>query len=225
MSEPTSEQARSKPTATVRGVGIAPVRPDGVRTVLTVRHRAAAADDALGEAARKAQALEDLFVELGIDRERWVTAGLSLEEWNDWDEESRREVSRGYIAMSRVVVTLPDTDRLGRLLAEAVARTEAALEGPRWDIAPENPSHDESRRRAMADARRRAEAYAEAAGLVLGPLLEVVEVGAEYPRRNMRLSGAASGYALSHSTPEMPAHAEGLQIVAEVDVTYSLTTA
>jgi uncharacterized protein YggE len=71
----------------------------------------------------------------------------------------------------------------------------------------------------MADARRGAEPYAQAAGLVLGPLLEVVEIGAEYPRRNMRLPGAASGYTLSRSTPEMPIHGEGLQIVAEVDVT------
>jgi hypothetical protein len=96
---------------------------------VTVRHRAGAADEALGEAARKTQALEDLFVDLGIDRERWVTAGLGLEEWTDWDEASRQQVRHGYIATSRVVVTLPDTDSLGNLLAEAVARTEAAVEG------------------------------------------------------------------------------------------------
>jgi uncharacterized protein YggE len=68
MDEPANERARSKPTATVRGVGIAPVHPDGARVVFTVRHRAAASDEALGEAARKSQALEDLFVELGIDQ-------------------------------------------------------------------------------------------------------------------------------------------------------------
>lgn len=197
MDEPANERARSKPTVTVRGVGIAPVRPDGARVVLTVRHRAAAADEALGEAARKAQALENLFVQLGIDEERWVTAGLGLEEWTEWDEASRREVRHGYIAMSRVVMTLPDTDSLGKLLAEAVALTEAAVEGPRWDIAPENPAHDESRRQAMADARRRANAYAEAAGLVLGPLLEVVEVGAEHPRGNMRLPAGAADHVRS----------------------------
>jgi uncharacterized protein YggE len=75
----------------------------------------------------------------------------------------------------------------------------------------------------MADARLRADAYAEAAGLVLGPLLEVVEVGADHPRRNMRLP-AGVGYVVSGSTPEMPTHTEGLQIIAEVEVTYFLTT-
>jgi uncharacterized protein len=217
------ESTHPNPTVTVKGVGIAPVRPDGVRVGLTVRHRADSADGALAEAARKSQALERLFLELGIDRERWVTAGLGLEEWTEWDEPSRREVRRGYIGSSRVVVTLPDADSLGRLLAEAVVRTQAAVEGPHWNIAPENPAHDESRRRAMADALRRAETYAEAAGLVLGALIEVVEAGPGHPRRTMGLPVRAAG--LADAAPEMPAHAEGLQIVAEVHVTYLLTRA
>lgn len=222
MDEPGAEPTHPNPPAvTVRGVGTASARPDGARVALTVRDRADAAAEALGEAARKAQELESLFLELGIDQERWVTAGLGLDEWTEWDEPSRHEVRRGYIASSRVVVTLPDADSIGQLLAEAAARTEAAVEGPWWDVAPENPAHDESRRRAMADARRRAEAYAEAAGLVVGALIEVVEVGSEHPRRTMRLPARTAGYA-SSAARDMPAHAEALQIVAEVDVTYLL---
>jgi uncharacterized protein YggE len=211
----------SNPTVTVRGIGITRVRPDGVRIGLTVHHRAEAADEALAEAARKAESLEDLLREFGIEKGRWVTAWLGLQEWTEWQESSRRETHRGYIASSRVEVSLPDTASVGKLLAEATARVEATVDGPRWEVAPDNPAHGEARRRAMADARRRAETYAEAAGLELGPIVEVAEVGAE--RSGGAMGMAPQGVALAgRAAAEMPTHSEGLEIVAGVDVSYVL---
>jgi hypothetical protein len=211
----------SNPTVTVRGIGIARVRPDGVRIGFTVHHRAEATDEALAEAARKAEALEDLFREFGIDEGRWVTAWLGLEEWTEWEESSRRETRRGYIASSRVEVSLPDTGSVGKLLAEAAARAEATVDGPRWEVAPENPAPGEARRLAMADARRRADAYAEAAGLELGPIVEVAEVGAERTGGAMRMATHSVALA-GGAAAEMPTHSQGLEIVAGVDVTYLL---
>jgi uncharacterized protein YggE len=218
-----SQEARmpSNPTVTVRGIGITRVRPDGVRIGLTVHHRAEAADEALAEAARKAESLVDLLREFGIEKGRWVTAWLGLQEWTEWEESSRRETHRGYIASSRVEVSLPDTASVGKLLAEATARVEATVDGPRWEVAPDNPAHGEARRRAMADARRRAETYAEAAGLELGPIVEVAEVGAE--RSGGAMGMAPHGVALAgRAAAEMPTHSEGLEIVAGVDVSYVL---
>jgi uncharacterized protein YggE len=107
------------------------------------------------------------------------------------------------------------------MLAEASARTEASVDGPRWEIRPENPAHDEARGQAMEDARRRADTYAQAAGLSLGDVLEVVEVGAQPTGREIHQAGAMalSGYA---PTFEMPVHSEGLEILAGVQVTYAL---
>jgi len=158
------DQRDSERTATVRGIGVARVLPDGVIVGLGVQHRSDAAAEALTETARKAQQLESLFRELGIEEEERVASSVTLREWEVWDESSRREVRQGYIASSRVDVRLSDTTRLGTLLAEAAARVEASVDGPRWEIRPENPAHDEARGRAMADARRRADAYAQAEG-------------------------------------------------------------
>jgi hypothetical protein len=101
------------------------VRRDGVIVGQTVQHRADAAADALNETARKAQLLEALFREFGIDEQRWVAGSIALREWTECDESSRREVRHGYIASSRVDVRLIDISRLGPILAEAAARTEA----------------------------------------------------------------------------------------------------
>ena len=218
---PGEQHAFAGPAVTVRGLGVAPVQPDGVKVVLTVRQRSDAADQALGGASRKARELERLFQELSIDRDRWVTVGLGLNEWTEWDEQGRRELRRGYDASSRLEVTLPNADGLGRLLAGAAGRAEAGVDGPWWDVAPENPAHEEARRRAMADARLRASVYADAAGLTLGPLVEVVEVEAQRPRATTLMRATFSSLAAS----EMPAHAEGLQVTAGVDVTYLMTRA
>jgi uncharacterized protein len=211
--EDRDQQQGSDRTATVRGMGVARVRPDGVVVGLTVQHRAEGPAEALNEAARKAQLLEALFRELGIDDEGWVAGSISLQEWTEWDESGRRDVRNGYIASSRVDVRLIDIARLGQILAEAAARTGASVVGPRWEIRPENPAHDEARRRAMEDAHRRADTYVQAAGLSLGDVLEIVESGAQPAGRVL------SGYA---PTFEMPVHSEGLEIVAGVQVTYAL---
>ena len=73
----------------------------------------------------------------------------------------------------------------------------------------------------MADARHRADIYAEAAGLALGEILAIVEAGAEQDGHAMRGSYAAT---LSKSMPafRMPMHTEGLELVAGVQVTYAL---
>jgi hypothetical protein len=60
--------------------------------------------------------------------------------------------------------------------------------------------------------------------MALGALLDVVEVGAENPRRFLRLPASMAARALSGG-PEMPAHGEGLLVSAAVDVTYPLRVA
>lgn len=66
------DQRHSARTATVRGIGTARVRPDGIVVGLGVLHRSEAAAEALSETAGKAQKLESLFRELEIDEEDWV---------------------------------------------------------------------------------------------------------------------------------------------------------
>lgn len=218
------DRRASERTATVRGVGVARVRPDGVIVGLGVQHRSDAAAEALSEAAGKAQQLESLFRELEIDEGDWVGGSITLREREEWDESSRREVRQGYVASSRVDVRLSDSARLGTLLAEAAARVEASVDGPRWEIRPENPAHDEARGRAMADARHRADAYAQAAGLALGEVLAVVEAGAEQDGRFAHGSYGVTISSESLPTFRMPIHSDGLEVVASVQVTYALVS-
>ncbi len=68
-----------------------------------------------------------------------------------------------------------------------VAEAGAEVTGPRWSLVPDNPAHEAARRAAASDARRRAEAYADALGLTLGPVAWVAEPG-------LRRPGPGDGY-------------------------------
>src|SRR5437899_3174067 len=66
----------------------------------------------------------------------------------------------------------------------------------------------------------RAAAYAEAEGLTLGAVEQIVEAEVERAGNPMRLP--THGRALGASPDTMPAHAQGLDVLAVVDVTYAL---
>ena len=120
-------------TATVQGIGVTRVHPDGVIVGLTVRDRAEAAAETLAETARKAELLEALFRELGIEEEDWVTGAVALNEWAEWDESSRREVRRGYAASSRVDVRLSDAALLNPPRRSCSARRSIRRRSPMGD--------------------------------------------------------------------------------------------
>jgi uncharacterized protein YggE len=223
MSE-TSVPDRSSATVTVRGLGVAHAEPDGLRLQMTVRHQTESAQDALNEAARRAQVLADVFSEHRLNDDQWVTSGIRLEQWSEWDNATSREIRRGYVASATTVVTLNNSAGLGAILAESAGRVEATFEGPWWRVDPGNPAHQEARRLAMEDARRRATTYAEAEGLGVGAPMEIAEPGLRPGRHGRALSGFG-GDTLAAAAADMPVHTGGLEITAAVDVTYSLIPA
>jgi uncharacterized protein YggE len=163
------------PTVRTQGTAVVPARPDRAEVQLHLQHVAPTPDAALQQVAERTSKLEELLGELAIERSGWSTSGVSVSEHREWQE--NRQVPRGYRATSHTLVRLADTDLIGRLLAEAVRRVGAAVLGPQWIIDADNPAHLEAYRMAAKDARRRAEAYAEALGLGLGMLETLEEPG------------------------------------------------
>jgi uncharacterized protein YggE len=131
-------------------------------------------------------------------------------------------VRRGYRATNHVVVRLDAAEMAGRLMNEAVTRAQARVNGPRWRFKLENPARAEACRQAAADARRKAEAYAAALGMRLGPVLRVAESGAD--------SGgeAAALPPMIREGPgpsDMQIEAGRLDVAATVEVTFALEPA
>jgi uncharacterized protein YggE len=165
------------PTVMVRGRGTAPVTPVGVEIVLTV-----VADDDEPDAALQAVSLLDeqlrgALDELGVpqDTRRTQSASVSARYESDRTEDRRRPV--GYRATVSTTVTLTDIGSVGRVMAVATRRAGAEVVGPTWKIAEDDRGYLAACRRAAEDARRRADAYADAFGYRVTGLATASETG------------------------------------------------
>ncbi len=82
--------------------------------------------------------------------------------------------------------------------------------------ADENSLRDEARKLAVADARHRAQLYAEAAGLQLGNVVSISEAGTPQPRQYERMVMTAEAAAVPISTGENEIRAV-VQVVFTLD--------
>lgn len=206
-------------TITVAGTAIVPAQPDEVAIGIALSHLAPTPDAAIAEVAVRSQQLEAIFSELGISRDRWTTSGVSVNEEREWD--GNRQVHRGYRAGARVQLRVADAQLVGKVMHEAVRRCQAAIDGPTWLIKPDNPAHDEARRRAASTSRAKAETYAAALGARLGSILTVTEPGlAPEPPRPM--PKGARMMAMEAAAPEITVQSGDLDITATIIVTFAL---
>ena len=101
----------------------------------------------------------------------------------------------GYTVANMVTVTARDLSRLGGLIDKAVGQGANAMYGVAFGQSAPGALLDKARPQALADARRKAEIYAAAAGAKLGRLMNLSEqVGGQpllAPRRVFAATAAA----------------------------------
>lgn len=181
-------------TVTVRGIGNASTSPDEASVTLVTEAVEQTAAAALAKVAEQTQAAIELCDSLGIKPAARVTTGATVAEHGEHDRDGRWQ-HRGYRAWNQVVVRVGEAPVVGELIAGAVDRG-AQINGPAWTIAPDNPAHAVACREAALDARRRAEAYADALGARVGALVAVRDPGTGSvppPPRPMRMAAMDAG--------------------------------
>ena len=107
-----------------------------------------------------------------------------------------------------------EVKRLGEVLDQAIALGANQINSIGFDIANAETLKDEARKQAMANAKRRAELYATAAGVQLGHVLRISESVMEAIGRPM------AGRAMAASS--VPIEAGTRTLTVEVHVTYAL---
>jgi uncharacterized protein YggE len=123
-------------------------------------------------------------------------------------------VIRGYRATNQVQVEVVGVDKVGGVLDALVAAGANELGGITFGIAEPTPLLDEARRKAVADARRKAELYAAAANVTLGRVTHVDETGGGGP--------PPVPYARMEAMAATPIAAGELDLTASVTVTFAI---
>ncbi|SED67144.1 SIMPL domain-containing protein [Bradyrhizobium erythrophlei] len=100
----------------------------------------------------------------------------------------------GYHASNRVTIKLHDVSKVAGVIDVLVGAGANDIGGLNFSVSQASKLLDDARERAIADARRKAEIYAKAAGVTLGAPLNIAEVGSA-PVPMFRAKMATAGFA------------------------------
>jgi uncharacterized protein YggE len=147
----------------------------------------------------------------GIDEKDFQTSRLSLQPQSA-PNPSRPGPSAivGYRASNRVTIRLRDVTKVASVIDTLVAAGANDIGGINFMVSQASKLLDDAREQAVADARRKAEIYAKAAGITLGAPLSISEEGAPAPITFRKM---AAGMA---ATPPVAQGEETLQVTVSV---------
>jgi uncharacterized protein YggE len=204
---------------TVSGTGEVAAVPDtghlsaGVTTEASTA--AAAAKDNAAAMERVLQALEAA----GIAKKDVQTLGYDISPIYAQPTPGQRGHPKivGYRVSNQVAVRVKGIDKVGPVLDRLVAAGANEVNGISFTLADPTALEDDARRKALADARRKAELYAAAAGVKLGRLVRLRETGGGVPLPMARMAPAESMLAAP-----TPIAAGELQLSVSLVATYAI---
>ena len=129
----------------------------------------------------------------GIDEKDYQTSRLSLQPQYAPNRSGPNAVT-GYQASNHVTIKLRDVSKVASVIDTLVAAGANNIGGISFMVSTASKVLDDAREQAIADARRKAEIYAKAAGVTLGAPVSISEEGSPGP---MPLRRMAAGMAAS----------------------------
>lgn len=180
MAATAAPAGEAAPTLTVTGAGTVHAAPDIATIRIGIETAGDTAAKALAENNGKASRMIDSLKAGGVAAKDIQTGQLSVQpRYADKQRAQPGEPPRivGYRVANVVTVTVRKLDSLGPLLDRVVRVGANRIDSIGFGLADDTAKSDEARRRAVADARRRAGVLAEAAGVRLTRVLSIHEGG------------------------------------------------
>jgi len=116
----------------------------------------------------------------GIEEKDYQTSRLSLQPQYAQNRAAPSPFV-GYRASNRVTVRIRDVAKVANVIDVLVGAGATDIGGINFTVSQASKHLDEAREKAIADARRKAEIYAKAAGVTLGEPISISEEGAPVP--------------------------------------------
>ncbi len=166
-----------RPTITVQGQGQSSAIPDTVFITVGVETRDMEAGRALQLNSASMKKLFDNLKLHEIPEKNVQTVNFNISpEYSSNRRDQRPPEIVGYRVSNQVRVKLPRVELLGIVLDVLVRDGANSVYGIQFDVDDPQVAEDEARKAAVADARRRAEVLAEAAGVRIGKPLQISEL-------------------------------------------------
>lgn len=208
----------SRRTMTISATGIVAGQPDVATVNVGVLTQAETADEALSKNNQDMSKLFATLVRVGIEKKDVQTSQFNVNP-NYAKSVSSSYSSRGkivgYSVTNQVRIMVRDLDRLGSVLDQLSKNGANQMHGISFGFSNPVPLQDKAGIAAILEARRKAELYAEAAGVTLGAVLSIDEQFGGSPRGMQKMAMMESGSTVPIAVGES-------QITAGVSITFEL---
>jgi hypothetical protein len=176
---------------TVTGEAAVAIAPDAAVIRIGVGSQEKTAREASDANARQMTAVLAAIKDSGIAERDIQTSRLSLQPQYDPNKSGTARLT-GFQATNQVTVKIRDIEKLAAVLDRAIAAGANEMSGIEFVVSEQSKMLDQARDDAIADAHRKAELYAKAAGAKLGKVVSISEEGpAPQPRPMQALRAGA----------------------------------
>jgi len=176
---------------TVTGEATVAVAPDTAMIRIGVTSQDKTARESGEVNAKQMTAVLAAIKDTGIADRDIQTSRLSLQPQYDPNKAGTARLT-GFQATNQVTVRIRDIDKLPAVLDRAIAAGANEMSGIEFVVSEQSKLLDQARDDAIADARRKAELYAKAAGAKLGHVVSITEEGSSPPPRPMQAMRAGA---------------------------------
>jgi uncharacterized protein YggE len=205
------------PVVVTTGEGIVKRAPDRAWVSVAAEARAKSPREAQRGNADAMSAVLARLKGLGLPADAIRTSGYDLQP--EFDYANGKQTLRGYVARNTVEVRVDDLVRVGEIVDTSVGAGATSVSGIRFDLKDRAADEREALRRAVADARGRADAAAQGAGLRVERVVRIEEQRGfvQEPRPVMLMQRSAMAEAAQ--TPITPGE---LEVRAAVTMTATI---
>lgn len=169
-------------TLSMSGHGEVQAAPDQAQVTAGVTTAAPTAAAALSANTARMKTVFAALEKMGVPEKNIQTVNFSVSPQYTNGADNQPPRLTGYQVSNDVSLRLDNVGRLGAALDALVGAGANQMNGISFSIRDPAPLLDKARADAVANARARAQTYARAAGVTLGPILSISEGGGDAPR-------------------------------------------
>ena len=211
--------AETERTITVTGRAVVDMVPDVATLNIGVTREARRADEALAATSTAVNAIFAQLEAAGVAPRDMQTQGLSVQpRWSrQTDNAQAAPRITGFVARNGVRVRIRVLDDLGSILSAVVEDGANTLDGLQFSVADTDAALAEARAEAVQDGIGKAEQMASAAGLALGDIQSITEIGGSVRPEAVQMQAARMSDAVPIARGEVSLSAQVSLVIELTD--------
>lgn len=207
-------------TITISGEGKVTVIPDIATVELGAQTEKSTVTVAHKENTEKINKLIDSLKKLGIEKKDIQTVGYNVYPQYDWVE--GKQILRNYVVSQNVRVKIRDLEKIGDVLALVGELNLNQVGGLSFTVDEPEVYRQQARIKALENAKEKAEALAQVAGVKLGKIISFSEESGEVPPSPYYKGYEALGLGGGGTAPAPTVEAGSQEITVNVTVSYEI---